>query len=76
MTQHEFAILAGWLVTLVGWWNSGAPTHAIRHHSLIPLLIRCHSLIIDNTLKITGTVLVGKMDISWKYSRPCTWNNE
>ena len=72
MTQHK---LPFWPV---GWWNSGAPTLAIRHHSLIPLLIRYHSLIIDNTLKITGTVLdlVCKMDIFWKYSRPCTWNNE
>ena len=44
-------------MTLVGWWNSGAPTLAIQHHSLIPLLIRYQSLIIDNTIKITGTVL-------------------
>ena len=29
----RIAIFFGWLVTLVGWWNSGAPTLAIRHHS-------------------------------------------
>ena len=49
------------MVTLVGRWNSGALTLAIRHHSLIPLLIRYHSLIIDNTLKITGRVLVAML---------------
>ena len=38
-------------MTLVGWWNPGAPTLAIQHHSLIPLLIRYQSLIIDNTIK-------------------------
>ena len=58
LTLHK---LPFWLVTLVGWWNSGALTLVIRHHSLIPLLIQYHSLIIDNTLKITGRVLVAML---------------
>ena len=41
----------------VDWLNSGALTLLIRHHLLIPLLIRYT----DNPLKITGTRLVAML---------------